>query len=125
MSAAIAFEGLTKKFGAVTALDDLSAEVAPGRITAFLGPNGSGKTTSMRLLLDLDAPTAGTASLGGRAYGTLEHPTRGVGAGVDQGFPPSRSARNHVRLVAAQSGAPRTRPEAVLELVGLAEAADR
>src|SRR3954467_768775 len=67
MSAVIAFEGLTKKFGAVTALDDLTAEVAPGRITAFLGPNGSGKTISMRLPLGLDAPTPGTASAGGRA----------------------------------------------------------
>jgi ABC-2 type transport system ATP-binding protein len=125
MSAVIAFEGLTKKFGAVTALDDLTAEVAPGRITAFLGPNGSGKTTSMRLLLGLDAPTVGSASLGGRAYGRLEHPTQVVGAVVDQGFHPSRSARNHVRIVAAQSGAPRTRPEAVLGLVGLGDVADR
>jgi ABC-2 type transport system ATP-binding protein len=125
MSAVIAFEGLTKKFGAVTALDDLTAEVSPGRITAFLGPNGSGKTTSMRLLLGLDAPTAGSATVGGRAYGTLDHPTQVVGAVVDQGFHPSRSARNHVRIVAGQSGAPRTRPEAVLELVGLAEVAHR
>ena len=125
MSAVIAFEGLTKRFGAVTALDDLTAEVAPGRITAFLGPNGSGKTTSMRLLLGLDAPTAGTATVGGRAYGTLERPTQVVGAVVDQGFHPSRSARNHVRIVAAQAGALRARVEAVLELVGLADVADR
>src|SRR4051812_4642160 len=125
MSAVIAFEGLTKKFGAVTALDDLTAEVAPGRITAFLGPNGSGKTTSMRLLLGLDAPTAGTASVGGRAYGTLDHPTRVIGAVVDQGFHPSRSARNHVRIVAAQAGAARAVVESVLELVGLADVAHR
>ena len=125
MSAVIAFEGLTKRFGAVTALDDLTAEVAPGRITAFLGPNGSGKTTSMRVLLGLDAATAGSATVGGRAYGTLPHPTQVVGAVVDQGFHPSRSARNHVRIVAAQAGAPATRPEAVLELVGLAEVAHR
>src|SRR4051795_8135359 len=125
MSAVIAFEGLTKRFGPVTAVDQLSAEVAPGRITAFLGANGSGKTTSMRLLLGLDAPTAGTATVGGRAYAALERPTRVLGAVVDQGFHPSRSARSHVRIVAAQAGAPRTRPEAVLELVGLAEVADR
>jgi ABC-2 type transport system ATP-binding protein len=125
MSAVIAFEGLTKRFGSVTALDQLTAEVAPGRITAFLGANGSGKTTSMRLLLGLDAPTAGTATVGGRAYATLERPTRVVGAVVDQGFHPSRSARNHVRLVAAQAGAPRARGEAMLELVGLADVGDR
>ena len=125
MSAVIAFEGLTKRFGSVTALDQLTAEVAPGRITAFLGANGSGKTTSMRLLLGLDAATAGTATVGGRAYATLERPTRVVGAVVDQGLHPSRTARNHVRIVAAQAGAPRARGEAMLELVGLAEAADR
>jgi ABC-2 type transport system ATP-binding protein len=125
MSAVITFEGLTKNFGAVTALDDLTAEVAPGRITAFLGPNGSGKTTSMRLLLGLDSPTAGTATVGGRTYGTLEHPSQVIGAVVDQGFHPSRSARSHVRIVAAQAGAPRARVEAVLELVGLADVAAR
>jgi ABC-2 type transport system ATP-binding protein len=125
MSAVIAFEGLTKTFGSVTALDGLSAEVAPGRITAFLGPNGSGKTTSMRILLGLDCATAGTATVGGRAYGALEHPTQVVGAVVDQGFHPSRSARNQVRIVSAQADAPRTRTEAVLQLVGLADVADR
>ncbi|MDX6300231.1 MAG: type transport system ATP-binding protein [Nocardioidaceae bacterium] len=125
MSAVIAFEGLTKRFGPVTALDGLTAEVAPGRITAFLGANGSGKTTSMRLLLGLDAPTAGTATVGGRAYSTLERPTRVVGAVVDQGFHPSRTARSHVRIVSAQAGAPRARGEAMLELVGLSDAAHR
>src|SRR3954471_11911351 len=85
-SAVIAFEGLSKRFGSVTALDELTAEVAPGRITAFLGANGSGKTTSMRLLLGLDTPTAGTATVGGRAYRTLERPTQVIGAVVDQGF---------------------------------------
>jgi ABC-2 type transport system ATP-binding protein len=125
MSAVIAFEGLTKRFGPVTAVDQLSAEVAPGRITAFLGANGSGKTTSMRLLLGLDAPTAGTATVGGRAYAALERPTRVLGAVVDQGFHPSRSGRSHMRIVAAQAGAPRARGKAMLELVGLAEAAGR
>lgn len=125
MSAAIAFEGLTKTFGSVTALDQLTTEVAAGRITAFLGANGSGKTTSMRLLLGLDAPSAGRATVGGRAYSALARPTRVVGAVVDQGFHPSRSGRRHVQIVAAQAGAARARGEAMLELVGLAEVGDR
>src|SRR4051794_13921334 len=125
MPATISFEGLTKRFGPVTALDQFSADVAPGRITAFLGANGSGKTTTMRLLLGLDSPTSGSASLGGHAYKTIERPTRLVGAVIDQGFHPSRTARNHVRIVTAQAGMPRAKADAVLELAGLTGAADR
>jgi ABC-2 type transport system ATP-binding protein len=116
---------LTKRYGAVTALDDLSADVAPGRITAFLGANGSGKTTTMRLLLGLTEPNAGTALVDGRPYASLEHPLRSVGAVIDQGFHPNRSARNHLRLTAAQAQVPRARVESVLELVELTPAADR
>ena len=125
MSATIAFEGLTKRFGPITALDQFTAHVAPGRITAFLGANGSGKTTSMRLLLGLDAPTAGSATFGGRAYRSIDRPTQVVGAVVDQGFHPSRSARNHLRIITAQARMPRGRTEEVLDLVGLTDAADR
>src|SRR3954452_5578657 len=92
MSAVIAFEGLTKRFGSVTTLEELTGEVAPGRITAFLGANGSGKPTSIRLLLGLDAPTAGPATVGGRAFSALERRTRVVRAVVDHGFRHSRSA---------------------------------
>src|SRR4051812_14024069 len=125
MSAVIAFEGLTKRFGPVTALDGLTAEVSPGRITAFLGANGSGKTTSMRLLLGLSEPTAGSATIAGRRYRDLVHPTHTVGAVLDQGFHPNRSARNHLRIVAAQAGVPRSRIEGVLDVVGLTDAAGR
>jgi ABC-2 type transport system ATP-binding protein len=121
----ISFSNVTKRYGAVTALDGFSAEVAPGRITAFLGANGSGKTTSMRLLLGLAEPTAGTAFVGGRAYHELEHPLRSVGAVLDQGFQPNRSARNHLRIVAAQAGVPASRVDDVLDLVGLTDAAHR
>jgi ABC-2 type transport system ATP-binding protein len=121
----ISFSNVTKRYGAVTALDQFSAEVAPGRITAFLGANGSGKTTSMRLLLGLAEPMAGTALVGGRPYHELEHPLRSVGAVLDQGFQPNRSARNHLRIVAAQAGVPASRVDAVLDLVGLTDAADR
>jgi ABC-2 type transport system ATP-binding protein len=116
---------VTKHYGAVTALDDLSADVAPGRITAFLGANGSGKTTSMRLLLGLSEPNAGAALVGGRPYAALEHPMRTVGAVLDQGFHPNRSARNHLRITAAQARVPESRVDDVLELVGLTSAAGR
>jgi ABC-2 type transport system ATP-binding protein len=121
----ISFSNVTKRYGAVMALDKFSAEVAPGRITAFLGANGSGKTTSMRLLLGLAEPTAGTALVGGRSYHELAHPLRTVGAVLDQGFQPHRSARNHLRIVAAQAGVPASRVDEVLDLVGLTEAANR
>jgi ABC-2 type transport system ATP-binding protein len=121
----IAFHHLTKRYGAVTALDDLSAAVAPGRITAFLGANGSGKTTSMRLLLGLSAPDAGHATIDGERYVDLKHPTRRVGAVLDQGFHPNRSARNHLRIMAAQASMPPARVEEVLDLVGLTSVARR
>ena len=125
MSHLMAFEQLTKRYGSVQALDAFTAEVSPGRITAFLGPNGSGKTTSMRLLLGLAEPTAGSASIAGRPYRELQHPTRVVGAVLDQGFHPNRSARNHLRIVAAAAAVDRARIDVVLDLVGLTAAAGR
>ena len=121
----ISFRHVTKRYGGVTALDDFSACVAPGRITAFLGANGSGKTTSMRVLLGLAAPTAGTALIGNHPYRDLPHPLQTVGAVLDQGFQPNRSARNHLRVTAVQAGASRSRVDAVLDLVGLTSAAGR
>jgi ABC-2 type transport system ATP-binding protein len=121
----IAFQALSKNYGPVHALTDFSAEVEPGRITAFLGANGSGKTTSMRLLLGLSEPTSGAATIDGRSYRTLEHPLQTVGAVLDQGFHPNRSARNHLRVVAGQARVPETRVDEVLHLVGLEDAARR
>jgi ABC-2 type transport system ATP-binding protein len=121
----IAFDQLTKRYGAVTALDGLTAEVPAGRVTAFLGANGSGKTTSMRLLLGLSTPNSGHATIGGRAYADLTNPLRTVGAVLDQGFHPNRSARNHLRIVAAQADVHRSRIEEVLDLVELTPAAGR
>jgi ABC-2 type transport system ATP-binding protein len=121
----IAFEHLVKHYGEVTALDGLSVQVAPGRITAFLGANGSGKTTSMRLLLGLSEPDSGRATIDGERYVDLPHPTRRVGAVLDQGFHPNRSARNHLRIVAAQAAMPVERVQQVLDLVGLAPVARR
>jgi ABC-2 type transport system ATP-binding protein len=125
MSHGLAFELLTKRYGRVQALDGLSAEVVPGRITAFLGANGSGKTTSMRVLLGLAEPTVGSATIGGRRYRELAHPTRTVGAVLDQGFHPNRSARNHLRVVAGQARVPANRIDVVLDVVGLTGVAGR
>jgi ABC-2 type transport system ATP-binding protein len=121
----ISFTNLTKRYRAVTAVDDLSVDVRPGRITAFLGPNGSGKTTSMRALLGLTVATAGNATIDGRRYRDVPHPMRVVGAVLDQGLHPNRTARRHLRILALQAGVPRARVEEMLDLVGLTAAADR
>ncbi len=121
----LSFVDLTKRFGPVVALDSFSADVRPGRVTAFLGANGSGKTTSMRLLLGLATPTSGVALVGGRPYRDLPHPLRAVGAVLDQGVHPNRSARNHVRIAARAAGVSPARADEMLDLVGLTSAAGR
>ncbi len=119
-------EHLSKRFGAVQAVDDLSFEVGPGRVTGFLGPNGAGKTTTLRSLLGLVAPTSGTATIDGRRYAELERPGRVVGAALEaSSFHPGRTARDHLRVYAPQVGVPTARCDEVLELVGLADAANR
>jgi ABC-2 type transport system ATP-binding protein len=121
----LTFDGVTKRFGPVVALDGFSAEVRPGRVTAFIGANGSGKTTSMRVLLGLATADAGVALVGDRTYRELEYPLRTVGAVLDQGVHPNRSARNHVRLAARSAGVPARRADEVLALVGLDAVAGR
>ncbi len=126
MASAIDVSGLSKRFGSVLAVDDLSFSVAPGRIVGFLGPNGAGKTTTLRALLGLIEPTAGTATIEGRAYGELEDPTGTVGAVLDGGMlHPGRNGRNHLRSLATAAGVPRARVGELLELVALSDAADR
>ena len=125
-AAAIDARGLTKRFGEVLAVDDLSFEVSHGTVVGFLGPNGAGKTTTLRMLLGLVAPTAGVATINGRRYGQLPSPSHAVGAVLDtSGGHPGRSARNHLRVHALATGAPATRVGEVLELVELSQAADR
>jgi ABC-2 type transport system ATP-binding protein len=121
----IELSGLTKRYAPVTAVDHLTAHVRAGRITAFLGANGSGKTTTMRMLLELSEPDSGSALLGGRRYRDLPHPLRVVGAVLDQGFHPNRSARNHLRIVAAQAGVSETGVDGVLGQVGRTDATRR
>jgi ABC-2 type transport system ATP-binding protein len=89
----ISLSHLTKRYGPVLAVDDLSFEAGPGRVTGFLGPNGSGKTTTLRILLGLATPTAGTATIDGLPYHRLPDPVRRVGAALDSStFHPGRSA---------------------------------
>jgi ABC-2 type transport system ATP-binding protein len=121
----IEITGLTKRFGAVTAVEDLSFTVAPGRVTGFLGPNGAGKTTTLRTLLGLERATAGTATIGGARYRDLPRPLETVGAALDAAFHPGRTARNHLRVTATAGGIRPNRVAAVLAQVGMSEFADR
>jgi len=126
MSDGITVDGLTKRYGAVTAVDRLAFEVEPGVVTGFLGPNGAGKTTTLRMLLGLVTPTAGHALIGGRRYADLSEPRRAVGAVLEAtGFHPGRRGRDHLRILAQAAGIPFSRVEEVLEQVGLTDAADR
>jgi ABC-2 type transport system ATP-binding protein len=118
--------GLTKRYGPVTAVDELSFEVRPGVVTGFLGPNGSGKSTTMRMVLGLDRPDRGTAVIGGRRYRDLRWPLREVGALLEaKAFHPGRSARAHLAALAASNDIPASRVDEVLGLVGLQSAARR
>ena len=122
----ISIDHLSKSFGPVRAVDDLSFEVHPGRVTGFLGPNGAGKTTTLRMLLGLVRPTSGTATIGGRQYHELSQPTRVVGAALEAAsFHPGRTARDHLRVYGPQVGVPDTRCDQVLEQVGLGPVAHR
>jgi ABC-2 type transport system ATP-binding protein len=126
MAQAIEVSGLSKRFGATLAVDDLSFTVAEGRIVGFLGPNGAGKTTTLRVLLGLERPTAGETSIQGVTYGQLPDPAGTVGAVLDGGMThPGRSGRNHLRALAQAGGFTRARVEELLKLVGLQDAANR
>ncbi|MFF9124067.1 ATP-binding cassette domain-containing protein [Streptomyces sp. NPDC014889] len=119
-------QGLTKEYGGTRALDRLTCTVEPGRVTGFLGPNGAGKSTTMRLVLGLDRPTAGSATVGGRPYASLGEPLRTVGALLDaQAAHGSRTARDHLRLLAVSNRIPARRVDEVLQETGLASVARR
>jgi ABC-2 type transport system ATP-binding protein len=124
--AVVSVRSLTKRFGDVLAVDDLTFSVAAGTVTGFLGPNGAGKTTTLRLLLGLAAPTSGEALVFGRRYADLGEPAARVGAVLESNdFHPGRSGRDHLRVLAAAAGIGRGRVEEVLELVELTRAAGR
>ena len=125
-SGTIVVDRLTKKFGSLTAVDDLSFTVAPGRITGFLGPNGAGKTTTLRMLLGLVRQTSGTATIGGKRYAEIPSPQRVVGSALEAtNFHPGRSGRNHLMVLADTAGVDGKRVDEMLELVGIPAAARR
>ncbi|CAM5511564.1 ABC transporter ATP-binding protein [Streptomyces spiroverticillatus] len=116
--------GLTKRYGAKTAVYNLSFQVRPGTVTGFLGPNGSGKSTTMRMILGLDRPTAGHVTIGGHAFRDLPNAPRQVGALLDaKAVHGGRSARNHLLSLAQLSGIPASRVDEVLGVVGLQDVA--
>ncbi|MEV6350562.1 ATP-binding cassette domain-containing protein [Actinoplanes sp. NPDC051851] len=117
---------LTKAYGNVSVVDGLSFTAQPGRVTGFLGLNGSGKTTTLRMLLGLTRPTAGEALINGQPYAALDRPLQQVGAVLEQGIShPGQSGRAHLTAHAFLAGAGRDRVEALLERVGLAADAHR
>ncbi len=112
--------GLSKRYGATLAVDDLSFSVPPGQVTGFLGPNGAGKSTTMRLILGLDAPTSGSVTVNGRPYAQYRRPLFEVGALLEaKAAHGGRSAYNHLLCLALSNGIGRARVEKVLGLVGL------
>lgn len=119
------FTQVTKRFGAVTAVSDLSVRVEPGAVTGFLGPNGAGKTTSLRILLGQIRPTSGTATIGGASYSDLRHPLRTIGAVLEEAaYRPRRTASRQLMLAAKANGIPSARVAEVLHLVGLQDDGD-
>ena len=118
-------DGLSKSFGPVRAVSELSFTVEPGSVTGFLGPNGAGKTTTLRMVLGLLNSDAGTATFDGTPYAALPAPLRTVGAVLETAFHPARSGRNHLRVYCRAAGFPISRADEVLVQVGLADAGAR
>jgi ABC-2 type transport system ATP-binding protein len=122
----VTVRSLTKRFGDLVAVDELTFALQPGTVTGFLGPNGAGKTTTLRLLLGLAEPTAGEALVFGRRYRDLDQAARRVGAVLESNdFHPGRSGRDHLRALALAAELPSTRVHEVLALVELEGAAER
>ena len=126
MAPGLAVEGIGKTFGSVRAVDDLSFAVRPGAVTGFLGPNGSGKTTTLRMLLGLTRPSQGRALVGDRPYVDRPVPASVVGAALEaSSFHPGRTGLAHLEVYAVQAGAGRARCRELIEFVGLGAAANR
>ena len=118
--------GLTKRYGAKTAVDHISFTIEPGTVTGFLGPNGAGKSTTMRLIMGLDKPTEGSVKINGRSYQDLTAPLCEVGALLDaKGLHGSRTARAHLTQLAASNGIPTRRVDEVLDITGLTSVAKK
>ena len=118
--------GLTKRYGAKTAVDRISFTIEPGTVTGFLGPNGAGKSTTMRLIMGLDKPTEGSVKINGRSYQDLAAPLCEVGALLDaKGLHGSRTARAHLTQLAVSNGIPTRRVDEVLDITGLTPVAKK
>ncbi|GAA2754484.1 ABC transporter ATP-binding protein [Amnibacterium kyonggiense] len=117
-------EGLVKRYGAKTAVAGIDFQVRPGVVTGFLGPNGAGKSTTMRMIVGLDAPTAGAVTVNGKRYREHRAPLHEVGALLEaKAAHRGRTARNHLRVLAATHGIPDRRVDEVIDLAGLGEVA--
>jgi ABC-2 type transport system ATP-binding protein len=126
VSPVVLADSLSKKFGQVDAVQDLSFALEAGTITGFLGPNGAGKTTTLRMLLGLAVPTSGRALVFDQRYAELERPSHRIGAVLEAtDFHPGRSGRNHLRTLSQAAGIPDARVDEVLRLVELDGAANR
>jgi ABC-2 type transport system ATP-binding protein len=122
----ITVSSLTKRYGSRTAVDDLSFDVAPGRVTGFVGPNGAGKSTTMRMMVGLTRPDRGDTTYRGVRYPDMRHPARVVGTVLDaRSMHPGRTARNHLAAAAALASIRASRVDDVLAEVGLGSAADQ
>lgn len=121
----IEIKGVSKSFGPVRAVYNLSFTAEPGRITGFLGPNGSGKTTTLSMVLGLTRPDTGSATIGGERYADLDRPALTVGASLSANFHPAHTGRAHLDIMRRAIGVPVKRVGETLELVGLTDAADR
>jgi ABC-2 type transport system ATP-binding protein len=126
MTAVVKAESLTKRFGEVLAVTDLSFALEAGTITGFLGPNGAGKTTTLRMILGLAAPTTGRALVFDHPYAALPRAAVRVGAVLEAtDFHPGRSGRDHLRMLGQAVDVPDSRADEVLRLVELSSASNR
>jgi len=119
-------QGLTKRYGDKTAVDDITFTIPPGSVTGFLGPNGAGKSTTMRMIMGLDRPTHGTVTVNGKPYAKHRSPLSEVGALLDaKAVHPGRSARSHLRTMAATHGISTRRVDEVIDMTGLSTVATK
>ena len=122
----IEVQHLSKRYGEVVAVDDVSFRVEPGRVTGFVGPNGAGKSTTMRMVLGLDRPSSGNVLVDGRPYRQLDAPLRSIGALLDAAaVDGGRTAAHHLLWLAHSNRLDTRRVATVLGLVGLEGVADR
>ncbi|MEV0611451.1 ATP-binding cassette domain-containing protein [Polymorphospora rubra] len=122
----ISIRGLGKRFGDRDVLNDVSFTARPGRVTGYLGPNGTGKTTTIRILLALTGATTGSATFGGRSYRSIPRPGRTVGVLLENaGLHPGLTPTKQLRIAAAATGTPRSRIAEVVDEVGLTEVTNR